>query len=707
MPQAVENREKLEMPEAARSLLSRLSGGAAPIAIREGVAVFDQLVEIDGEKRNLEIAMREVQIRSGSAREETIERDGKQVTQRLCDVIWTTGATVRRYDWWNDENYDESLEVSESAIRMTRMNDGAPLLNSHYSWDTRDVLGRVEKVWIEKGVGYATVRFSNRKSVDEIWQDVSEGILSKISVGYRVHAWEIVRKDGQVTTKRATDWEPHEISLVAIPADSGCSVRSWNSLNAPAARMESNVPQATDTNTAPNGTETEVRTDVQTPATETRAGNPDATDIVRYASVESNGISMTDALRFIDEGKTLTDVIRSNLAAHAAEAQETAVNTNRTSASVTNQRSPKREMELRSEMFAAETLDRTAIASLDVSEEARQFAGEGARGAAIAWLRSVGEHVNERQGDGEIIRQALLRSVGGGITTSDFLAIYNKPMQASIDQGWKETIPETNWQRLAGSLPSKDFNGRSAFSMSLFGGIGRITEDGEFPLANMSGTSYSFKLESHGIQIALTVQALINDDIGMFMEGLRDLGISWNLYNEGRFLDTLENGYVSSPEGKKKIFFAGAGGNIVNIDDLDEDNLEKLVLALRAQRQNAKLGGTLVPTAPRVLMVSRDLERKAKKAIGKGVNAAKSEDEPAYSELSLAVVDTFPAKTVYLTGGNAMKGMVKSIFLEREGDPKVDRLAMTNALRVDYQSYQHRDFVGASHLGAVKGKLPD
>ena len=54
------------------------------------------------------------------------------------DIIWTTGAMVQRHRWdgWDDiVEYDEELVVSPEAIRLERMNSGAPFLNSHYAYD--------------------------------------------------------------------------------------------------------------------------------------------------------------------------------------------------------------------------------------------------------------------------------------------------------------------------------------------------------------------------------------------------------------------------------------------------------------------------------------------------------------------------------------------------------------------------------------------
>jgi hypothetical protein len=146
---------------------------------------------------------------------------------RTVEVIWTTGATVRRARFW-DEPVDEELIVDAAAVRLDRLNSGAPFLNSHNAWELDAVLGVVVdgSARIEGGQGLSTIRFSQRADVEPIWQDIVGGIIRNVSVGYRVHRYEITKRDGQVELWRAVDWEPMEISAVAIGADPGAQVRA-------------------------------------------------------------------------------------------------------------------------------------------------------------------------------------------------------------------------------------------------------------------------------------------------------------------------------------------------------------------------------------------------------------------------------------------------------------------------------------------------
>lgn len=143
------------------------------------------------------------------------------------DVTFTSDAPVRRYDFRNDEEYDEVLSFEGDHVKLGRLNSGAPVLNNHSRNGLSSQIGVVERAWVENGRGGATIRLSKREEVAGIVQDVKDGIIKNVSIGYEVRA--VVREEkekGQRPTYRAIDWEPFEISLVPVPADPTAQVRS-------------------------------------------------------------------------------------------------------------------------------------------------------------------------------------------------------------------------------------------------------------------------------------------------------------------------------------------------------------------------------------------------------------------------------------------------------------------------------------------------
>ncbi len=155
----------------------------------------------------------------------TINKD-----ERTVEVVASTenAVRIRNYvDWEGSEYVDEILSHNPKHVRMERINAGAPCLNNHYRYDgVNGVLGVVVKAWISGGQMRALIKFSKREDVEPVWQDVIDGILIGISVGYRVYEYEITRKEGAIDIYRAIDWEPFEISFAPVQADIKSGVRN-------------------------------------------------------------------------------------------------------------------------------------------------------------------------------------------------------------------------------------------------------------------------------------------------------------------------------------------------------------------------------------------------------------------------------------------------------------------------------------------------
>lgn len=149
--------------------------------------------------------------------------------ERTFDIVWTTGARVRRDSFWDGPFYEE-LGINEGEIRMGRLQNGAPFLDNHGFTEARgvkQVLGVHRSAELISGKeGIATIKLSKRAVEDGILDDVEDGILVNVSVGYDIHRMEKVGEENDIPIFRATDWEPIENSLVPAGADDMAMVRS-------------------------------------------------------------------------------------------------------------------------------------------------------------------------------------------------------------------------------------------------------------------------------------------------------------------------------------------------------------------------------------------------------------------------------------------------------------------------------------------------
>lgn len=135
---------------------------------------------------------------------------------RTVELAFSSEAPVNR--WWGEE----TLSHDPSHIRMGRLNDGGALLWNH-DWD--DQRGVVESARVDGDrKGRAVVRFSESEDGEELWQDVRTKIKRHVSVGYFIHAMQLIEVVDGYERWLITDWEPYEISIVSVPADTTVGV---------------------------------------------------------------------------------------------------------------------------------------------------------------------------------------------------------------------------------------------------------------------------------------------------------------------------------------------------------------------------------------------------------------------------------------------------------------------------------------------------
>ena len=167
-------------------------------------------------------------------------RDSASEESRTIEISFSSETPVLRYFGY------EILDHNPESIRLGRLNDGGPLLVDH---DTGVQVGVVEKAFIGDGrKGRALVRFGSSARAMEESQDVRDGIRRNVSVSYRIHKAVLEKTDKGVETYRVTDWEPLEISLVSVPADTTVGVgRSDQSIEStPQTEQEIKMPPEED-----------------------------------------------------------------------------------------------------------------------------------------------------------------------------------------------------------------------------------------------------------------------------------------------------------------------------------------------------------------------------------------------------------------------------------------------------------------------------
>ncbi len=143
----------------------------------------------------------------------------KSEEERTIEVSFSSEFPYNRGGIFEEE-WIEILGHTEKEVNLQRLNSKAPILYNHMRFDKDSRIGVVEKAWLERGRGRAIIKISKRKEIDGIWQDIKDGILSNVSVGYTINKKELIgRNSDGINEFRVTSWTPTEISMVDIPAD--------------------------------------------------------------------------------------------------------------------------------------------------------------------------------------------------------------------------------------------------------------------------------------------------------------------------------------------------------------------------------------------------------------------------------------------------------------------------------------------------------
>jgi hypothetical protein len=148
------------------------------------------------------------------------------------DAVISSGAPVRRFYG------TEVLRISKSAVDLSRLRTGIPLLDSHNQISITHTLGRLTDAWIDGRKLFGSLRFSQTYEGRIAERMVARGDLFGISAGYRVEEWSAQDEDGEVIknadpnragwdsdiTYTAERWQLFEVSLVTVPADHSSGV---------------------------------------------------------------------------------------------------------------------------------------------------------------------------------------------------------------------------------------------------------------------------------------------------------------------------------------------------------------------------------------------------------------------------------------------------------------------------------------------------
>jgi len=456
---------------------------------------------------------------------------------RSVDVVFTTGAAVRRRRWtgWDTSvPFDEILEVSDRAVDLTRLNAGAPALDSHSVWSSHSQVGVVERAWIEGKEGKATIRFPREgldQAADRMFGLISDGIIRNVSVGYSIERVKVVEPaaKGEVEQRIVERWTPLEVSFVTVPADPRAQVRAADQASYPVeivdTRMqkEASMPESTTTvaGDVPASPETRQQP-IAAPAhpEPTTARMPDApaaTDseaiATRAREAERDRVStiydLTGRLNLergfaedlVKRGVSVDESRRLILDQVAAKSDET-----RTFPHVSVPLGGRDERITRRDAVANALLHRYSPTLFPLEDAARQYRGMTLLELARESLGNSGLNTRGLSRD-EVATRALH-------STSDFPEILSAVTNKTLRQAY-DAYPRT-FALFCRQVLATDFKSMHRVQLGEAPQLLEVGESGEFKRGTLGESKESYKVKTYGRVVAITRQVLINDDLDAF-----------------------------------------------------------------------------------------------------------------------------------------------------------------------------------------------
>jgi hypothetical protein len=586
-------------------------------------------------------------------RNASVEPSSLNEESRTVEIIWTTrkGSRVLRRRFF-DEDFHEELGLEKKHVRMGRLESGtAPFLDQHGFSEKRGVqsaIGVVEGATLIEGKeGRATIRFSKRDDVEPIFQDIKDGILRNVSVGYNVFRFielEETAPDG-LKIFRAIDWEPVEISLVTAGADPHANIRSESNDKMtdcvvenkkevdPVEEPVDETREASDNKIIEDPTKEPVEN--KTDLSDTRStGEISMTDaekkkladeareaekkrILEIRSIVGKvGLDMELADEYVRDNKSLDEVRTLVIDKLADKDKEPETSTRSANISVGEDLSRKGRVQGMQDAI----LHRFRPQDLETAENGRKIVLPGyamtdaGRDYAYLSLSDMARACLESQGirtgmmPKHAIADAVLNNNRSVHSTSDFPEILanvaNKTLRAGYAAAPRTFMPFTSETFVS------DFKEISRTNLGDAPKLEKLQQGSEVTRGSMSEAAEKYFVEEYARVIALSRKTIINDDLGAFTKVPERMGrrasdlesdLVWEIYK------------INAPMADAVALFAAGHGNLSAVPAAPSE--VGLNEARAAMRRQLGIDGAEISLTPAWIFVPPSHETATEKLI--------------------------------------------------------------------------------------------
>lgn len=470
---------------------------------------------------------------------------------REIELCISTGAPGSRWDWRTGAEYVEELDVT--GCDLTRLINAGSVLLDHDA-EVENVIGRVLEGRVEDGAVIVRARLSSRPEMAGYVQDIRDGVIHSLSVGYTVEEEERITEEGQKERRVARRWTPWEVSFVAIPFDAGASTRS------------AEQPQQRQENPGMSQTQTPVAADpvVQPDMIALRKAETE-----RQSKVRASAAKLSIAGEVVDEVINATATYEEaaaallDRAAKVSDAQAT-VATHRAGATAYGATGQDAQMRgVVDALCARSGLAVDANSPMHTTIRERSLSGLLRQSLEARGVHTTGLTVHEMFNRSLAMARDSLMTRGGDVsphTVSDFPTaleyLGKKIMMAAY------SAEPLIFDQFAQRRDLTNLRAEKLLRIGAFPTPSATPEGGSIQYGTISDRGETYQAAKYTSGFTITEEAILNDDIGMMVDVMRQIGPAAVATQKGLFFQLFTSNSNTGPVmSDGNAFFSTAHAN--------------------------------------------------------------------------------------------------------------------------------------------------
>jgi hypothetical protein len=617
---------------------------------------------------------------------------------RTVEAQFYSGAEIPRFSW-DRGRFLLTFRTDKKSVRLEKLNAGrAPVLDAHDDWSMKTQIGIVKSAELRGDGAFAMLRyFFNDTAADTIWNKIEQGARN-VSMGAYVHKMRELESDqgkGEVKRFEAVDWEPIEISNVAIGADGGAHIQMKLSENDPE-MIEVEVQRAT----------ARSHMEVQMPEKGKIAGEPRKPEAGLVMEEQLASAQKKAAADAVKAWRAREESIRIMVKPFQLSADFVAelINSERTveqwSVAVLEHMARQDEIDQTSPVNPSVTVTRderetritlassALLHQIDPKkhelEQGNEFRGRG--------VSRIAEDLLVKQGISVAAKSPVEIATLAMQNTADFPYVLENVARKRLQDAYQYVEP--SYKRWTKPSTHPDFKTMSRPRLGETPAFLTVPEGAQITIGSMTESREQYAIATYGRGVSFTRQMLINDDLGAFNDIVGGFGVqAARLENQTVYAILTANAAMAD---STELFHADHGNLGTGV--IANTALDAMFTAMGIQ--TGVDGATILNLTPVFLIVPKAKEataRAAMTAVGPSVKAADQNWFAGRLEVVAdGVLDATSTVVWYAAADPQLAPGIEYAYLEGAAGPQIVRKENEGGI-LGIQLYAFVDF-GAKAL---------